>query len=168
MWYFNLPTISRSWNCRQVVKNGWANAERDKSWNKIFTNHTICNIKLQVIQWNEIWNLLFIWLWEGSDPWYGSEIFKWYHCYICNIILQVIQWNVTWNIIHIYLIHEKKDLIRGMAAKSSNEILRINHCYICSMVLPWLIHVSKLAYDFKMAHSCFKSCLQFQDNWDND
>ena len=46
----------------------------------------------------------------------------------------MIQRNVTWNIIHIYLIHEKKDLIRGMAAKSSNEILPINHCYICNMV----------------------------------
>ena len=59
-----------------------------------------CNKIFLVIQWNEIWNLLFIWLWEGSDPWYGSEIFKWYHCYICSIIFQVIQCNLEY---HTYL-----------------------------------------------------------------
>ena len=35
-------------------------------------------------------------------------------------------------------------------------------------MVVWLIHVSKLAYDFKMAHPGFKTCLRFQDNWDND
>ena len=33
------------------------------------------------------------------------------------------QRNVTWNIIHIYLIHEKKDLIRGNVG---NEIFKRN------------------------------------------
>ena len=40
------------------------------------------------------------------------------------MVLQVIQRNVTWNIIHI-IIHERKDLIRGMAAKSSNELIQL-------------------------------------------
>ena len=40
------------------------------------------------------------------------------------MVLQVIQRNVTWNSINNYLTHETKDLIRGMAAKSSNEVLQ--------------------------------------------
>ena len=43
----------------------------------------------------------------------SNEILQIKNCYTWYIILQVMQRNVTWNIIHIYLIHEKKDLIRG-------------------------------------------------------
>ena len=47
---------------------------------------------------------------------------------------------------------------------SLNTILstRILHLYLTFPFPLWLIHVSKLAYYFKMAHSGFKTCLRFQ------
>ena len=50
---------------------------------------------------------------KEKDLIFSNEILQINNCYTWNIILQEMQLDVNWNIIHIYLVHQKKDLIRG-------------------------------------------------------
>ena len=76
-----------------------------------------------------------------------------YHCNICNILLQVIQWN-TYKIEPLW----KYNSYLSLGRDNWNTIATFVTWYYLgsstfrnlSTISRWLIHVSKLAYDFKI------------------
>jgi hypothetical protein len=90
----------------------------------------ICNTVLLVIKWKVTLNILFILfmrrrIWSMAIlQWNLQKHYKLYHCYICNTIL-LFSDSMKCNLeSFIYLIHEKKDLIRGNFAMKSSKTLR--------------------------------------------
>ena len=78
--------------------------------------------------------------------------------------------------VHIQRLEEKIRMMsvnkKGCLPHNSRSLqyrrVHISSDEVFSKILKKPSNAAKLAYDFKMAYSGFKTCLRFQDNWDND